>query len=404
MQRGYSKNMRQKIEEKADFCLIKKCFRLDNNQLINLSDHFLLLEDLGEFKGCPLRELNESVYQNHYKSEVYKFKESLIQIGKSVQVLSSIEDLLDLVKNKKLITDKVLGPYEEEIDYRLSKVSELKSIRDLNYLLNDEDKVLEVFKAKMGFSAFRKKFEKLALSRNNHSELYSNTNLALQSYLNYLDIKAPLTYFETRNKMIGVHYSTKLSDKLNLGQLSPQTILYFLEDFEAKHGANKSTYWIKFELLWREYFYWLYQYHGEEFFQSNGLNGGEFEISKISHNDYLSQLNKHPLIKAMHNELVQTGFLSNRARQIYVSYLVHETELDWRYGAWFFQTYLKDYDLYSNWGNWLYGSGYGTDARGPRYFKISKQLAQYDKDFEYIPYWLGLEKKESQSISKSLSN
>jgi len=30
---------------------------------------------------------------------------------------------------------------------------------------------------------------------------------------------------------------------------------------------------------------------------------------------------------------------------------------DWRYGAYYFKQELIDYDIYSNWGNWVSGAG-----------------------------------------------
>ena len=57
-------------------------------------------------------------------------------------------------------------------------------------------------------------------------------------------------YKETRNGLIGGDYSTKFSPWLALGCLSPREIYYELKKYEAKFGANKSTYWLVFELLW----------------------------------------------------------------------------------------------------------------------------------------------------------
>ena len=39
-----------------------------------------------------------------------------------------------------------------------------------------------------------------------------------------------------------------------VGALSPRTVFQHLKAHEARFGANKSTYWIWFELLWRDFF------------------------------------------------------------------------------------------------------------------------------------------------------
>ena len=49
-------------------------------------------------------------------------------------------------------------------------------------------------------------------------------------------------------------------------------------------------------------------------------------------------------------ELKATGFMSNRGRQNVASYLVLDLNVDWRVGADYFESYLLDHDVYSNYG------------------------------------------------------
>lgn len=69
----------------------------------------------------------------------------------------------------------------------------------------------------------------------------------------------------------------------------------------------------------------------------------------------------YPLVNACMRELLATGYLSNRGRQIVASCLINELKLDWRYGAAWFQQQLIDYDTAVNWGNWQYIAGVGAD-------------------------------------------
>ena len=89
------------------------------------------------------------------------------------------------------------------------------------------------------------------------------------------------------------------------------------------------------------------------------------------------------------NQLRETGWISNRARQIVASCFVNELELDWRYGAAWFQEQLVDYDVGSNWGNWQYLAGVGADAKDRRWFNLEKQQAQFDPDGSFIERWQG---------------
>jgi len=62
------------------------------------------------------------------------------------------------------------------------------------------------------------------------------------------------TYKETRNGMVGGDYSSKFSPWLAQGCLSPKKIYQSIKKYESEHGANKSTYWLYFELMWRDFF------------------------------------------------------------------------------------------------------------------------------------------------------
>ncbi|CAN0584349.1 unnamed protein product, partial [Ectocarpus sp. 12 AP-2014] len=62
--------------------------------------------------------------------------------------------------------------------------------------------------------------------------------------------------------------------------------------------------------------------------------------------------------------------------------------MDWRLGAEHFEEYLLDHDPASNWGNWNYVAGVGSDPREDRYFNIEKQAKTYDADGAYMRHWL----------------
>ena len=85
-------------------------------------------------------------------------------------------------------------------------------------------------------------------------------------------------------------------------------------------------------------------------------------------------------------ELSVSGWLSNRARQLVASYLVHDLGEDWRHGAAWFERCLIDHDVASNWGNWKYIAGVGRNAK-PRIFDIDEQSRRYDPDERYVRHW-----------------
>ncbi|XP_050363107.1 cryptochrome DASH, chloroplastic/mitochondrial [Argentina anserina] len=197
-------------------------------------------------------------------------------------------------------------------------------------------------------------------------------------------------YKKTRNGMLGADYSTKFSPWLASGSLSPRLIHEEVKRYEKERQANDSTYWVLFELIWRDYFRFLSVKYGNSLFHSGGPRKLEHRWSqeKTLFESWRDGQTGYPLIDANMKELSTTGFMSNRGRQIVCSFLVRDMGIDWRMGAEWFETCLLDYDPCSNYGNWTYGAGVGNDPREDRYFSIPKQAQNYDPEGEYVAYWL----------------
>ena len=205
------------------------------------------------------------------------------------------------------------------------------------------------------------------------------------------DSQAIATYKETRNGLIGSDYSTKFSAWLAQGCLSPKHIYTEIKAYEAKNGANDSTYWVVFELLWRDFFRLMGKKHGDLIFRKKGFREG------AEHPEWSKDLNLlqrwidgqtgTPFVDANMREIARTGFMSNRGRQNVASYLVKDLKIDWRLGAEYFEHILIDYDVTSNWCNWQYVAGVGADPREDRYFNILSQAERYDPKGEYVRLW-----------------
>jgi deoxyribodipyrimidine photo-lyase len=207
----------------------------------------------------------------------------------------------------------------------------------------------------------------------------------------FFESKCISNYKETRNGLVGADYSSKFSAWLALGCLSPRFIHQELKKYELQFGANESTYWLVFELLWRDYFRFMMKKYNSKFFQLAGIQNKGIPVNK--HNthqlhEWMDGQTGVDFVDANMIELKLTGFMSNRGRQNVASYLCNDLHLDWRYGAAYFEQQLIDYDVCSNWGNWAYLAGVGNDPRGNRYFNIEKQASDYDKNKVYRNLWL----------------
>jgi deoxyribodipyrimidine photo-lyase len=211
----------------------------------------------------------------------------------------------------------------------------------------------------------------------------------LQYYL--WDSRLVSTYEESRNGLIGGDFSTKLSPWLAQGCISPKLIFAELQKYEKAHGANKSTYWLYFELLWRDYFRLVGKKFGKKIFTKGGLFDRKpksilHDASKFR--SWAEGTTGQPFIDANMTELKLTGFMSNRGRQNVASFLVNDLKINWQIGAEYFESQLIDYDPTSNWVNWLYVAGLGNDPREDRYFNPQTQSRRYDAQAEYMKLWL----------------
>ena len=199
------------------------------------------------------------------------------------------------------------------------------------------------------------------------------------------------TYKETRNGMVGADYSSKFSPWLALGCISPRFIYAEILKYEKEFGSNDSTYWLVFELLWRDFFRFMFKKYQTKFFLYEGIKTEKVNSKSLNEkllSQWINGSTPSDFINANMLELQQTGFMSNRGRQNVACYFCNEMNMDWRFGAAYFEEQLIDYDVCSNWGNWAYLAGVGNDPRGHRYFNIEKQAADYDKKKSFRKLWL----------------
>ena len=193
---------------------------------------------------------------------------------------------------------------------------------------------------------------------------------------------------KTRNGLIGKNYSSKFSIWLALGSLSPITIYHEVKKYEKNVTKNNSTYWLIFELIWRDYFKYISMKYGNSIFKIGGILEKDYSWNNDAKlvEMWINGKTNEPFINANMIELFTTGFMSNRGRQNVASFFTKEWNLDWRIGASYFESMLIDYDVHSNYGNWMYNSGVGNDPRD-RKFNIKFQSERYDPLKKYEKLW-----------------
>ncbi|SHH57276.1 DASH family cryptochrome [Halobaculum gomorrense] len=197
-------------------------------------------------------------------------------------------------------------------------------------------------------------------------------------------------YKETRNGLLGEGYSSKLSAWLNEGCLSPRRVAAEVDRYEDLRVSNDSTYWLLFELRWRDFFQFQVPKHGGQYFAREGIREREdidWRDDESAFERWAAGETGVPFVDANMQELNATGYMSNRGRQNAASFLANDLRVDWRRGAAYFETQLVDYDAASNYGNWAYIAGVGNDSRD-RSFDVVSQARRYDSEGEYVTHWL----------------
>ena len=216
----------------------------------------------------------------------------------------------------------------------------------------------------------------------------TNAKNRIRNY--FFETRNVSTYKLTRNGLIGEDYSSKFSPWLANGSVSVKYIFKSLKEYEKEVEKNDSTYWLYFELIWRDFFKYVSMQHKDKFFNKDGIYGEDKEWSDDQDIllNWINGKTNEPFVNANMIELSQTGFMSNRGRQNVSNYLTKELKIDWRIGAEYFESMLIDYDVHSNYGNWLYNAGIGNDSMPFRKFNPKLQSERYDPDKLYEKIWL----------------
>ena len=209
----------------------------------------------------------------------------------------------------------------------------------------------------------------------------------LEDYV--FNTKKVSVYKKTRNGLIGKDFSSKFSPWLANGSISARTIYWNVKDFEKNYTKNDSTYWLIFELIWRDYFKYVSLKHQNSIFKIGGLLNRDYEwkTNDRSIKKWINGATRSRFVNANMIELEKTGWMSNRGRQNVASFFSKELLLDWRIGAAYFESMLIDYDVHSNYGNWMYVAGVGNDPRD-RKFNVDLQADRYDSTGAFQKLWL----------------
>ncbi|MCX6431057.1 MAG: deoxyribodipyrimidine photo-lyase [Actinobacteria bacterium] len=189
-----------------------------------------------------------------------------------------------------------------------------------------------------------------------------------------------LKNYDTTRDLPGVDGTSRLSAHLRWGEIHPRTLLAALSNSPAHEVFRK-------EIAWREFY--------ADVLHHNPHTSRDYYVSRFAKMRYDQPEEKFrawcegktgfPFVDAAMRQLVQTGWMHNRARMVVASFLVKDLHLEWQHGANFFMKYLIDNDVASNSHGWQWTAGCGTDA-SPYYriFNPIEQGKRFDPAGDYI--------------------
>jgi deoxyribodipyrimidine photo-lyase len=196
-------------------------------------------------------------------------------------------------------------------------------------------------------------------------------------------------YSEERNRM-DLAGTSGLSPYLRFGMLSARQAASAARQADARAidgiARRGAETWLN-ELIWREFYISILFHfpHVRRMAFRPGMRNIPWSNDLEAFNAWAEGRTGYPVVDAAMRQLVQTGWMHNRARMIAASFLTKDLLIDWRWGEKFFMQHLIDGDPAANNGGWQWTAGTGTDAAP--YFRVFNPVLQsmkFDPQGAYI--------------------
>jgi deoxyribodipyrimidine photo-lyase len=177
--------------------------------------------------------------------------------------------------------------------------------------------------------------------------------------------------------------------------LSPRLLWREVERYESSRVANKSTYWLKHELIWRDFLRFGGVAWGNDIFKMHGIGGQvpsgvtwSREQSRVD--DWVAGRTGFPFVDCFMREVAATGYTTHCGRECVAWFAVRDLRLDWRIAAEYFEHILIDYEPTANWGNWAYriAPTVGRPSDAVQTTEMLLWAQQHDPCARHVKLWI----------------
>jgi deoxyribodipyrimidine photo-lyase len=184
--------------------------------------------------------------------------------------------------------------------------------------------------------------------------------------------------------------TSALSPYLRFGMISARQAVdaarAAVNQAQNSQERNSAQTWLT-ELIWREFYvHILYHFpHVRKTAFRPELANIRWKNDPDDFSAWQTGRTGYPVVDAGMRQLLELGWMHNRARMITASFLVKDLLIDWRWGERHFMQQLLDGDPAANNGGWQWTAGTGTDAAPYfRVFNPTLQGMKFDPRGDYV--------------------
>jgi len=197
-------------------------------------------------------------------------------------------------------------------------------------------------------------------------------------------IDGKLSGYQIQRDVMGVPGTSRLSQDLKFGTLSAHTLWQRITS-SGLQAADVEAYCR--ELVWRDFSHSCLWHHPdllERPFRPQWANF-PWAVNPEGWGRWISGHTGYPIVDAASRQLLQTGFVHNRARMIAASFLTKHLRISYRCGEAHYLTHLTDGDWAQNNAGWQWAAGCGCDSQPYfRVFNPELQGKRFDPDGAYV--------------------